>query len=149
MRVTRQASTGSEKMDGAQRVTISAALLGLICFFLPWVQVSCGGAHDTSSGIDLARTDDHSLWLIPLLMIAIILVGVLRVFTPGNPIFGLLALLSGLTSTYLTNLERSRFANSSGLIAVRLTPWFWLALGSSIALIVSGVFSLLRRPRAP
>ena len=38
-------------------------LIVLICFFLPWIQVSCGPTKDTVSGIDLARDGSHALWL--------------------------------------------------------------------------------------
>jgi hypothetical protein len=50
------------------RVTVSLALIVLICFFLPWVQLSCGASSNRLSGVDLAR-DGHTLpWLIPLFM---------------------------------------------------------------------------------
>src|ERR1043165_3812395 len=48
-----------------RRINLSAALIVLICFFLPWEQVSCGGAKDTLSGFDLARHDQFTLWLLP------------------------------------------------------------------------------------
>ena len=132
-----------------KRLTVSVALTVLVCFFLPWVQVSCSGAHDTSSGVDLARGGDNGLWLIPVLMVVIILLGVLPFFATQRTVFGLISLLSGLVSSYLMNHERLRFANTSGLIAVRLTSWFWLALVSSIAIAFSSAVSLLRRPRSP
>lgn len=37
-------------MDRARRVSVSTATFGLICFFLPWVQVSCAGLKDSASG---------------------------------------------------------------------------------------------------
>jgi len=61
-----------------RRINISAALIVLVCFFLPWEQVSCGGAKDNLSGFDLARHDQGLLWLVPLLMLAVIVVAVLR-----------------------------------------------------------------------
>ena len=42
-------------MENARRTTLSLALFVLICFFMPWVQVSCLGAKDSVSGFDLAR----------------------------------------------------------------------------------------------
>lgn len=138
---------GQLEMD--KRLTVSVALIVLVCFFLPWVQVSCGGAHDTSSGVDLARGGDNGLWLIPVLMVVIILVGVLPLFATQRTVFGLTSLLSGLVTSYLMNHERWRFTDTSGLIAVRLTGWFWLALLSSIAVTVLGAASILRRPRSP
>ena len=55
-----------------RRINISAAVIVLVCFFLPWEQVSCGGAIDTLSGLDLARHDHASLWLVPLVMLAVL-----------------------------------------------------------------------------
>ena len=54
-----------------RRINISGAVIVLVCFFLPWVQVSCAGARDTLTGLDLARNDHVLLWLIPLLMLAV------------------------------------------------------------------------------
>ena len=54
-----------------RRINISAALIVFVCFFLPWEQVSCGGAKDTLNGLDLARHDHPLLWLVPLLMLAV------------------------------------------------------------------------------
>jgi hypothetical protein len=45
-------------------INLSAALIVLICFFLPWVQVSCAGARDTLNGLDLARKSHASLWFL-------------------------------------------------------------------------------------
>lgn len=136
-------------MDGAGKLTVSFALIVVVCFFLPWVQVSCGGAHEASTGVDLARGGDNSLWLIPALMLVIILLGITRLFAMQRIVFGLVSLLSGLVGTYLMNHERLRFADTSGLIAVRLTGWFWLALLSAIAVTVLGALSILRQPRSP
>jgi hypothetical protein len=58
-----------------RRINISAALIVVVCFFLPWEQVSCGGARDSLSGMDLARHDDALLFLIPLLMLAVVIAG--------------------------------------------------------------------------
>ena len=65
-------------MEKAMRTTLSAALFALICFFLPWVQVSCLGARDSASGFNLARAGDSTLWLVPLLMIAVLACGLAR-----------------------------------------------------------------------
>lgn len=135
-------------MDKVNKVTVSLAIILLICFFMPWVQVSCGGAKDTATGLDLARDGSGGLWVIPLLTVVIILCG-LRFLRINQTIFALITLLSGLLVTYLMNHERVKFANTSGVIESRLTPGFWLGLLSAIGMILSGVFSLLRRPRAP
>ena len=75
-------------MEKVSKVTVSFAIILLICFFLPWVQVSCGASQDTATGLDLARDGERGLWLIPLLAIVIILCG-LRVLRIDRFIFGL------------------------------------------------------------
>lgn len=59
----------------SRRITISMALIALICFFLPWVQLSCGASENRLSGIDLARDGHRGLWLIPFLMLAVLTLG--------------------------------------------------------------------------
>jgi hypothetical protein len=62
----------------SRRVTTSIALIGLICFFLPWVQLSCGTSENRLSGVDLARDGHRGLWLIPLFMLAVLGFGLVR-----------------------------------------------------------------------
>jgi hypothetical protein len=45
------------------------------------------------------------------------------------------------------NRERMRAEDTSGLIAVGLTGWFWLGFGSTIALVIVSVLQFLKRPR--
>jgi hypothetical protein len=131
----------------SRRTTISMALIVLICFFLPWVQVSCGASEDRLSGVDLARDGHNGLWLIPLLMLAVLFVGIARSWREKREISAVVTLVAGLVSAYLMNRERVRAEDTSGLIAVQLTGWFWLGLGSTIALVIVGVLRLLKRPR--
>ena len=135
-------------MEKVSKATVSFAVILLVCFFLPWVQVSCGASHDTATGLDLARDGERALWVVPLLTVVIILCG-LRLLKIDQRIFGLIALLSGLLSLYLMNHERLRFADTSGVIIARLTPSFWLGLFSAIGIAVGGAFAILRRPREP
>jgi hypothetical protein len=130
-----------------RRATVSLALIVLICFFLPWVQLSCGTSSERLSGVDLARDGHNSLWLIPLLMVAVLLVPVARAWRERVDISALVSLIAGLLSTYLMNRERLRAKDTSALIAVGLTGWFWLGLISSIALVGLAAFRLLQRPR--
>jgi purine-cytosine permease-like protein len=135
-------------MEKSGKATVSLAVIVLICFFLPWVQASCGTSHDTATGLDLARDGETGLWLIPLLMVIVIICG-LRLLRINQVMFSLVLLLSGLVSVYLMNRERLKFQNSSGLVAARLTGGFWLGLVSAIAVVVSGAFTLLQRPGSP
>jgi hypothetical protein len=119
----------------SRRTTITAALIVLICFFLPWIQVSCGATKQTASGIDLARDSSGALWLIPLLMLVLLFL-VLRVWKERRELTTLVSLLSGLVSAYLMNRERLKFEDNSGFLRVGVTGWFWLGLGSSVVIVV-------------
>lgn len=74
-------------MNVMRRINLSAATIVVVCFFLPWIQVSCAGVKDTLSGLDLARHDDALLWLIPLMMCAVLIFGLLRVRRASPQIF--------------------------------------------------------------
>jgi uncharacterized membrane protein (UPF0136 family) len=131
----------------SRRATTTAALIVLICFFLPWIQLSCGATKETASGIDLARDGNGALWLIPLLMLALLFLA-LRVWKERRELSTLVSLLSGLVAAYLMNRERLKFEDGSGLIRVGVTGWFWLGLGSSIVIVVIAVVRIfkLRKP---
>jgi len=130
-----------------KRVTTSLALIVLICFFLPWVQLSCGASENRLSGVDLARDGHSGLYLIPLLMLAVLFLGIARAWKDRREVSAIVSLVAGLVSAYLMNHERVRAEDTSGLIAVGLTGWFWLGLGSTIALAIISVLRFLKRPR--
>jgi hypothetical protein len=132
-----------------RRINISAALIVLVCFFLPWEQVSCAGAKDNLSGLDLARHDQTLLWLVPLLMLAVIVVGVLRRRNEKPLLFSIVSIVSGGVTTYLMNNQRLRVRDASGIIAAQLTGWFWLSVLSALAIVASGFGMLLRRSQEP
>ena len=132
-----------------RRINISAVLIVFVCFFLPWEQVSCGGARDTLNGLDLARHDHPSLWLIPLMMLAVLVVGLIRRQRENARLLSIVSFVSGVLAAYLMNNERLRVHDDSGIISVQLTGWFWLAFLSSLAMIVTALAMLLKRQRAP
>ena len=132
-----------------RRINISAALIVLICFFLPWEQVSCGGAKDTLSGLDLARHDHFALWVIPLLMLAVPVIGLMRRQRDKPSALAIVSLVAGGATAYLMNDERTRVNDAAGVISAQLTGWFWLALISSVGLMISSFAMLLKRQRAP
>jgi len=132
-----------------RQINTSAAIIVLVCFFLPWVQVGCAGAKDTMSGLDLARDGQGLLWFIPVLMGALILSAIVRVRREQNKVFALASTLCGLLSAYLMNHERLRVHDESGLISAQLTGWFWLGFISTFAVAISGIAMLVRRQRAP
>jgi asparagine N-glycosylation enzyme membrane subunit Stt3 len=131
----------------SRRATTTAALIVLVCFFLPWIQVSCGATKDTASGIDLARDGSGALWLIPLLMLALLFVA-LRVWKERRELSTLVSLVSGLVSAYLMNRERLKFEDGSGFLRVGVTGWFWLGLGSSVAIVIVAAYRLLTRRKS-
>jgi hypothetical protein len=143
----RLAENRRDSVMDSRRVTTSMALIALICFFLPWVQLSCGTSENRLSGVDLARDGNSELWLIPLLMLALLFLGMARGWKERRELSALVGLVAGLVSAYLMNRERVRAEDTSGLIAVGLTGWFWLGLGSTIALVIVSVFRFLKRPR--
>ena len=132
-----------------RRINLSAAIIVLVCFFLPWVQVSCAGAKDSLSGLDLARQDDALLWLIPLVICGVLVFILVRMRAASSQLLGLLSTFAGAIAVFLMNRERTRAHNSSGLISAQLTGWFWLGFFAAMAVAVSGIAILLRRQRAP
>jgi hypothetical protein len=131
----------------SRRVTTSMSLIALICFFLPWVHLSCGTSENRLSGVDLARDGHSGLWLIPVLMLVVLSLGIVRTLKVRFEVSTLVGLVSGLVSAYLMNRERVKAEDTSGLIAVGLTGWFWLGLGSTIVLVVVSALRFLKRSR--
>lgn len=125
-----------------RRPTIVLALIVLICFFLPWVQVSCGSSSSRLTGVDLARDGHNSLWLIPFLMLVILLLAVARVWK--ERVSALVPFIGGVVTSFLMNRERMRADDTSGLVAVRLTGWFWLGLVTAIGLVAVAAFRFLK-----
>ena len=123
-----------------RRTTITLALIVFILFFLPWVQVSCGSSTSRLTGVDLARDGHNSLWLIPLLMLIVLVVAVSRAWKERRQISALVPFIGGVVTAFLMNRERMRADDTSGLVAVRLTGWFWLGLVTAIG--IAGVAAL-------
>jgi len=136
-------------MEALRRINMSAALIGLVCFFLPWVQVSCAGAKDSLSGLDLARNGQTLLWLVPLLLGGLALLEILRALKEKLTIYSIVSALCGGITVYLMNRERLRAHDESGLISAQLTGWFWLGLFSSLAIVISGLVLFIRGKRSP
>ncbi|PWT89490.1 MAG: hypothetical protein C5B55_11285 [Blastocatellia bacterium] len=123
-------------------MNLSALVIVLVCFFLPWIQVSCAGAKDTLSGLDLARHEDGLLWLIPVLMLVLILSALRQLRQEQNGFFSLASTLCGLVCVYLMNRERVRAYDESDVITAELTGWFWLGFFSAGAVAISGILLL-------
>lgn len=132
-----------------RRINLSAAIIVLICFFLPWEQISCGGARDSVSGFDLARHDHISLWLIPLFMLAVLVVGLLRRRAEKSQGQAIVGVVSGAVTAYLMNDQRVRIHDTATIIPAQLTGWLWLGFLSTLALTITAVGLLLSPRRAP
>ena len=130
-----------------RRINLSATAIVLVCFFLPWVQMNCGGASDTLSGFDLARQDSTLLWLIPLLTAAVMVLGLLRRAGEKQQPFAILSAVTGAITLFLMNHQRAKFSDVAAVIPAQLTGWFWLGLISAGATLVTGIGVLVRRPR--
>jgi hypothetical protein len=130
-----------------RRITISMTLIAVICFFLPWIQVSCGGGHDSLSGVDLARNGHGELWLIPLLMIVALLLNVARAWGERRAVIAVANLVAGLVSAYLMNRERVRAEDTTGILQVSVTGWFWLGFASTLVLVLLACLQFLKRTR--
>lgn len=131
-----------------RRVNISAAFIVIICFFLPWEQVSCAGAKDNLSGFDLARHDQTLLYLIPLLMLAVIVVGIIRRQHERPGLLGIVGLISGSATTWLMNSQRARVEDAALIISAQMTGWFWLGFLSAVTVVITALARLFIRPRA-
>jgi hypothetical protein len=137
-------------MEKARRTILSTAAFILVCFFLPWMQVSCLGAKDAVSGFELARDGERALWLVPLLMLAVLLLGVTRRIWERVPILlALGGMVGGLLSAYLMYREHSNTESPARLLAVFWTAWFWLGLTASLVLAAAGFWFYGQRGRAP
>ena len=132
-----------------RRINLSGAIVVLICFFLPWVQVSCAGARDSLTGLNLARNDHPLLWLIPLLMLAVAVLGLLRVRGERPTLQAIVSAISGGVTLVLMNRERARVQDTSNLISAQLTGWFWLGLLAAVLIVITAVALLLQRQRSP
>ena len=130
-----------------RRLNLSATAIVLICFFLPWEQLSCGGARDSLTGFDLARHDSVLLWLIPLLSSAVLVFGLLRRAGENPKPFAIISAVSAAVTLFLMNDQRSKMNDAAAVIPARLTGWFWLGLISAAGMAITAIGILLGRPR--
>jgi len=130
-----------------RRINLSATAIVLVCFFLPWVQMSCGGASDNLSGFDLARQGSTLLWLIPLLTAAVLVLGLLRRAGEKQQPFAILSAVTGAIALFLMNNQRAKISDAAVVIPAQLTGWFWLGLISAGAMVLTAIGVLFRRQR--
>lgn len=133
-------------MGKIRGVNLSLAIFVAICFFLPWVQVSCGGLHDSASGFELARDGDRLLWLIPLMMVVVIALSLGRDWTRRALSFGIASLTGGVVAAILIIGQRVNPGRVAGLVVASMTAWFWLGFAASVAIAIGGLLVLIKRP---
>lgn len=146
-------ATESEQANsstGAPRVTVGLAAFVLICFFLPWVQVSCLGARDSASGLDLARSGEPALWLIPLAMCLVLFTGLARFVWESRPaVFAVVGIVVGGLSAYLMYREHTGVTRTAELLNALWTAWYWLGIVSSLGVAASALRFYVQRSRSP
>jgi hypothetical protein len=138
-------------MNFLRRVSLSTAGLVMICFFLPWLQVSCLTLRDSASGLELARRGNRTLWLVPLFMLLILLTGLARRIWEQRPaIFGLISIVGGGLAAYLMHREHISNSQLPGIVTAQMTVWFWLGQLASLAAAVTALlFYAIRSSRPP
>jgi hypothetical protein len=136
-------------MNSARRATLSLATFVLICFFLPWVEASCPGMKDSISGYDLAR-DEAVLWIIPLSMLLVVVLGIASAVIRNFPAaFALASTVGGSISAYLMYRERLNTNASPKLVALHWTALFWLAFAASLGVSAAALLFYAKRSRSP
>ena len=137
-------------MDNARKTSVSLAAFVLICFFLPWVELSCLGIRDSVSGYDLARAGERLLWIVPTVMLAILILGLARAIWEKAPMVLALAMtLGGSISAYLMYRERSTTNDSPRLVAAQWSLFYWLGFLACLCMVVGGFVFYVKRSRSP
>lgn len=137
-------------MKRARTINLSLAAFVLLCFFLPWVELSCLGVRDSVSGYDLARSGDRLLWLVPVLMLIIIGVALSTTIKEKWPgIVAVVMTVGGSISAYVMLRERSSTNSSPRLIATQWTVFFWLGFLACVGIVISGFAWYVKRSRSP
>lgn len=137
-------------VDKSRNTSVSLAAFVLLCFFLPWVELSCLGVSDSVSGYDLARAGDTLLWLVPLLMLTIVIVALSRSIWEKLPMVCALAMtVGGGISAFLMYNERSSTNHSPRLVAAQWSVFFWLGFLACLCIVASGFLFYVKRSRSP
>ena len=136
-------------MNRVRTTNLSLAAFVLLCFFLPWVELSCMGMRDTVSGYDLAHSGDRLLWFVPLSMLVIIGLLLTRAILDKAPVICALSMtLGGSISAYVMYRENTS-TNTQGLVAAQWTIFFWLGFLVCVGMVIGGFAFYVKRSRAP
>lgn len=136
-------------MDKARKTSMSVAGFVVLCFFLPWIELSCLGVRDSASGYDLARGGDDLLWVVPIVMLIVVFVGLMRSLWDKLPMIpSLVMTVGGSISAYVMYREGSSRIDSP-LVATQLALFFWLGLVASLCVVALGFVFYVKRSRSP
>ncbi len=110
------ATTEGKANAAAPTISLSAAIIGVICFFLPWVQVSCVGMRKTVNGVQIAGDMGlGEVWLVLLAMLAAVAFAVIQLVNRNNALLNRLLSLAtigtGLLPLLIVLFEYVRFSN--------------------------------------
>jgi hypothetical protein len=138
-------------MDNSRKTSVSLAAFVLLCFFLPWVELSCLGVRDSVSGYDLARAGERLLWVVPISMLIIVILGLSRstIWEKMPAVVALSMTLGGSISAYLMYRERSNTNRSPRLVEAQWSVFFWLDLLASLCIVAVGFVFYIKRSRSP
>ena len=107
------------------------------------------GIKDSVSGADLARGGDRILWLLPVFMLVIILLGLWRSLEERLPaVFALASTVGGSISAYLMYHERSSMNESPRFVATQWTGLFWVGFVASLGIVAAALMFYARRTRS-
>jgi hypothetical protein len=161
------------KVSVGQMIAIGAALLVLLCFFFPWVELNFLLASTNLSGFQLATGSGPagssapavpSLFLVPLSMIGVLVIAAICFASQGSAtqlksIAGLLLIAAGGISTLVIlyqyfNLNQQFNQNVLGMIAQKMFSYSFGAHGSlvgSLVVVGGGLLDLIlgKKPTPP
>jgi hypothetical protein len=132
--------------SAGQKVSLSAALFGTLCFFLPWVEVSCMGMRKTASGPQLASDANlPEVWLVLLAMLSAAGIVALQIMgrkarTPLDKLLSLLTVGAGILPLVICLVEGIRFSNEISKMKNGDSYGFGRVIGSAIENSVSYEF---------
>ncbi|MFY9553883.1 MAG: hypothetical protein WAV20_19710 [Blastocatellia bacterium] len=106
--------------------------------------------RDDVSGYGLAREGDTFLWLVPVFMLTILILGLSRVGWERVPaVFALAGTVGGSVTAYLMYHEHSITQTSPKLIATQWTAFFWLGFVASLGITTTALLFYIKRSRSP
>jgi len=108
--------------DKRSFITPAGAAMVIICFFLPWVQFSCGPYTQSVTGLDVASRGDSTLWLV--LFAAVAALGAYFFFKAQHRVakskpFVIICSLVGLAVMLYKSIE---FSSGQQTVFGRITP---------------------------